>query len=124
MAAISRREQTYIEHKRGALWLLHLLVALGITALIVYFSWWGHGGRISSPWLALALLLAAIYNWVQLLGNWLLYLAARHRPEPTQLLGQVTVDVFVTACGEEHALIERSLAAACAMRGEHRTWLL
>lgn len=35
-----------------------------------------------------------------------------------------TIDVFVTACGEAPALIERCLRAACAMRGAHITWLL
>jgi cellulose synthase (UDP-forming) len=34
------------------------------------------------------------------------------------------VDVFVTACGESHALIEQCLQAACQMRGDHNTWLL
>ena len=34
------------------------------------------------------------------------------------------MDVFVTACGEEYALIERAVVAACTMRGNHKTWLL
>lgn len=37
---------------------------------------------------------------------------------------QVSVDVFLTACGEELELIERSLIAAVQMNGEHKTWLL
>jgi cellulose synthase (UDP-forming) len=35
-----------------------------------------------------------------------------------------TVDVFVTACGEDPHLIERCLNAACHIDGEHRAWLL
>jgi cellulose synthase/poly-beta-1,6-N-acetylglucosamine synthase-like glycosyltransferase len=36
----------------------------------------------------------------------------------------LTVDVFVTACNEEYEMVERSLTAACAMAGPHKTWLL
>jgi cellulose synthase/poly-beta-1,6-N-acetylglucosamine synthase-like glycosyltransferase len=34
------------------------------------------------------------------------------------------VDVFVTACGEPLAMVERTLMAAVALEGEHRTYLL
>jgi cellulose synthase (UDP-forming) len=110
--------------ERTGVWLLRGLVVLGIIALIYYFSWWRVPGRIISPWLTLALVLATIYNWTQLAGNWLLYLAARRRPAPPPPPKGLTIDVFVTAYNEPYALIERSLAAACAMRGDHRTWLL
>jgi cellulose synthase (UDP-forming) len=105
-------------------WLLRGLVALGIIALLYYYSWWFTGGRIAFPWLVLALVAAILYGGAQLLGSWLLYLVAcRQSPSPPPP-EELTVDVFVTACGESHALIERTLAAACAMRGSHRTWLL
>jgi len=105
-------------------WLLRGLIALGVLAMFYYFSWWRKPGRFISPWLVGALVFAAAYNWAQLVGNWLLYLTARRRPPPPIRPEGLTVDVFVPACREPYALVERSLAAACAMRGTHRTWLL
>ena len=107
-----------------AVWLLRGLVTLGLAALVYYLSWWFGGARIKSPLLVLALVLAALYNWVQLVGNWLLYLAARRRPASPPTPAGLTVDVYVTCCREDHALIERALRAACAMKGPHNTYLL
>ncbi|HSM57576.1 MAG TPA: cellulose synthase catalytic subunit [Candidatus Sulfomarinibacteraceae bacterium] len=67
---------------------------------------------------------AILYSGAQLVGIWILSLAARRAADPPPPDPDLTIDVFVTACGEPPALVERSLAAACAMRGEHRTWLL
>jgi cellulose synthase (UDP-forming) len=102
-----------------------VLVTLGLIALAFYYSWWLMEGRLASPWLILGFMAAIFYGTFQILANWLVYLWTHHRPAtsshpPTDL----TVDVFVTACGEDHALIRRSLTAACAMQGSHRTWLL
>jgi cellulose synthase (UDP-forming) len=36
----------------------------------------------------------------------------------------ITVDVFITTYGEDLATIRRTVAAAVAMQGEHRTWVL
>ena len=36
----------------------------------------------------------------------------------------IAVDLFVTTCGEDLAKIEATVAAAVAVRGEHRTWVL
>ncbi len=51
----------------------------------------------------------------------------RHQPHrwPLRLGGEpVTVEVFVTAYGEPVEVVRRTLRAALALRGEHRTWLL
>lgn len=100
-----------------------ILVILGVGALGYFYSWWFIDGRLTSPWLLFILLCALLYGGIQLLGNWLLYLKAR-RTIPPSLSTELTVDIFVTACNEPHALVERALAAACAVRGQHRTWLL
>jgi cellulose synthase (UDP-forming) len=105
-------------------WLLRALLGLGLVSLVWYFSWWFVDGRIFSPWLAILLVCAALYAGTQLTGNWFLYLFA-HQPAPPKNWPQhLSVDVFVTACGEPHEMIRRTLAAACKMRGPHRTWLL
>ncbi len=122
--AIASKERAEERSEQAGIWAIRILVTLGLFALIYYFSWWQVGGRITSPWLALALMVAAVYNLAQLVGNWVLYLGAKRRTGPPRLRKAPTVDVFVTAYKEEHSLIERALAAACAMRGEHRTWLL
>lgn len=107
-------------------WLMKLLIISGIGALVFYYSWWFTHGASYSPWILILFPAALAYGVVQMLGNWLLYLQAGRRSyDPPDSNGlNLTVDVFVTACGESLDLVERSLAAACAMKGEHRTWLL
>ena len=70
------------------------------------------GGVAYSSWLLIPFVAALIYTLVQMVGNWTLYLAA-HRAPHTQypLTTQLRVDVFITACGEEPALIERAVLA-------------
>jgi cellulose synthase (UDP-forming) len=106
------------------IWLLRALAAVGFAALLYFFSWWFSDGRLASPGLALLLLFAVLYGGVQVAGNWALYLAASQPADPRPRPPGLKVDVFVTACGEDFGLIEKSLAAACAMRGEHQTFLL
>jgi cellulose synthase (UDP-forming) len=102
-----------------------VLVLLGILALGFYYSWWFQAGRLSSPWLVLAFIAALFYTVMQLLSSWLVYLAAHYDvARPRLQKANLTVDVFVTASGEEYALFGKVLLAARAMRGSHRTWLL
>lgn len=52
-------------------------------------------------------------------------LTGRSHLWPMRVRGQrVTVDVFITVYGEELTKIAATVAAAVAMRGEHRTWIL
>jgi len=47
------------------------------------------------------------------------------RAWPLQIDGQrITVDVFITVYGEDLAIIRRTVEAAVAMHGKHRTWVL
>jgi cellulose synthase (UDP-forming) len=101
------------------------LVALGLVTLGFYYSWWFFDGRLGSPWLVSGFAVAVFYGGIQLLLSWVVYLGTHYRqPATSPPSAGLTVDVFVTACGEDHALVERVLAAACAMRGQHRCWLL
>lgn len=96
-----------------------------MAALVFYLRWWLNSGFLTSPVLLLVFVSALAYSSFQLVGNWSLFLAASFRPlrkiYPAHCF---TVDVFVTVCGEDHALIRKCLAATCAMRGEHKVWLL
>lgn len=107
-------------------WTLRLLTLAGLLASAYYFSWWGQGGRILSPVLAIGLMIAALYHWTQLFSSWVLYSAARRRKAaPTPAPGErPSVDVFLTACGEEPQMVEKALRGVLAIRGEHRSWLL
>lgn len=102
-----------------------LSISLGIVALGFYLSWWLQDTRLASPWLLLGLIAALFFSGFQLLSNWLFFLLAPYRPARERRgRAAFSVEVFVTACGEEHALVRRCLVAACAMRGEKRVWLL
>jgi cellulose synthase/poly-beta-1,6-N-acetylglucosamine synthase-like glycosyltransferase len=105
-------------------WILRVLVAAGCLALGTFFSWWFVNGRLHSPWMWLWLILAVFYAGTQMVGNWILYLLARREVTPAPPGAALKVDVFVTACREPYEMIERSLTAACSLRGAHRTWLL
>ncbi len=111
-------------HERLGQAVLQILMLGGLGALLYYYSWWRSPGRIVTPWLALLLAGAAVYTLAQLIASWSLYFAARRRGAPPPPDIGLTVDVFVTACGEPVWLVERSLTAALAIRGQHRTWLL
>ena len=127
--SVRKRDPTYLGSKgftwaREYRWLIRIAVGMGVAALVYYFSWWFVDRRLSSPWYLFLIILAVFYSGMQLVGNWLLYLVAEHPPPPPAPPAGLSVDVFVTACGEAYPLIERSLAAACEMRGQHHTWLL
>jgi cellulose synthase/poly-beta-1,6-N-acetylglucosamine synthase-like glycosyltransferase len=100
------------------------LVVLGVIAFIYYYGWWFT--KTMSIWSAIALVLALTYGLIQLVGNWLLYLATHYRDStcPCFTENQFTVDVFVTACDEDHALVEQALQACCNLSGEKKVWLL
>ena len=102
-----------------------LLVLIGIATLVNYLSWWADAAKWTSPWYILCFVVVFAYAVLQMLGNWLLYLATHHRPQTEHTLNYpFTVDVYVTACGEEYNLVKKCLSAACAMRGNKKVWLL
>ena len=110
----------------GSEWRGLLLIGGGMLAFAYYFLWWLERIHQLSIWLLLAFLFAVAYGVIQILGNWALYLATHWRgivpvlPVPEHM----SVDVFLTACGEDPALVERALQKAVSMRGHHKTWLL
>ncbi|MEW6404972.1 MAG: cellulose synthase catalytic subunit [Chloroflexota bacterium] len=101
------------------------LVVLGVVALVYYYSWWFTIHKIS-VWSVLTLALALAYGLIQLVGNWLLYLATHYRssncyPLTTQ---KFTIDIFITAYNEDHTLIEKALLTASNLPEEKQVWLL
>ena len=104
-----------------------LLVCTGVAVFVFYCSWWFQYGHWRSISLLLAFLVAFTYGSIQIVGSWLLYLATHRRyfrPLWRNQAQSFTIDVFVTACGEELHLVDRALKAACDMNGDPKVWLL
>jgi cellulose synthase (UDP-forming) len=101
------------------------LVIIAVITLVYYYSWWFNAEHIST-WSALAFSLALTYGLVQLVGNWLLYLATHYRSSscPPLTSQKFSVDIFITAYHEDHDLVERALLAACNLPEEKQIWLL
>ena len=89
-----------------------LLALTGAYALQI-FDW--RYLPIQVPMLAVPMLLIFSSCWYY----------TKHRVRVTELeTCPLSVDVFVTSCGEDLNLIRSTLLAAREMRGEHETWLL
>jgi cellulose synthase/poly-beta-1,6-N-acetylglucosamine synthase-like glycosyltransferase len=105
-------------------WILRLLICLAFCALGNYFVWWFEANSFQSTILTALLILTIVYHFAQLLASWILYLAAKKRSEPPLSGNDLSVDVFVTCCHEDHGLIRETMQAAVEMEGRHKTWLL
>jgi cellulose synthase (UDP-forming) len=85
-------------------------------------------------WLWVSMLVAEGLTALHLVGTWWTILAHDDRPEPVDATvwrnrlragGEVpSIDVFITAYGEEPALVRRTVLAARDMELAHRTFLL
>lgn len=106
------------------IWSMRMLVSLGFLALFNYARWWFADGRLNSPWMVILFAAALGYAGMQLASNWWLYLFAHRQPSLPPSQPDLSVDVFVTIAGEPAHLVAPTIAAACAMRGAHCTWVL
>lgn len=106
------------------IWSIRILVSLGFLALFNYARWWLADGRLNSPWMVILFAAALGYAGMQLASNWWLYLFAHRQPSLPPSQPDLSVDVFVTIAGEPAHLVAPTIAAACAMHGDHRTWVL
>lgn len=114
-----RRPFTQIRTPRA---LKLLLVANALTAA-VYVSWWLQPGHVGTTALFVALAVVEAFTLLHVLGLWWTVWSTRIDPPPRTVTGR-TVDVFVTTYGEPLDVLERTVAGAVAMRGEHRTFVL
>ncbi len=104
--------------------LLHFHIAIGMIALVNYFSWWFKDDRLTQPLFLIFFIFAIAYASTQMVANWILYLFAHRTHEIKTWPEGLSIDVFVTAYDEPYDMVKRTLSAACSMYGEHRTWLL
>ncbi|GAA1993743.1 hypothetical protein GCM10009718_34360 [Isoptericola halotolerans] len=149
-AAARRRDANAAAHS-PSLMLIMLLATLGAVAYAVFLLDPDHRGDWLPYVLVMVaetilLVLALLAMWTVLSSGYdprdFAYHQARERlfdtpqvlhddaaGDPTRwqlYLGErpVTVDVFVTTCGEDVDTIARTVRAAVAVHGEHRTWVL
>lgn len=54
------------------------LILVGLLTLLLYFNWWFRYQRLTSPWLFIGFLIAMGYSGCQIIGAWVLYLAAHY----------------------------------------------
>lgn len=99
------------------------LVLANLMAASFYVSWWLMPGHVGTAPLFALLALAEAFNLMHLLGFWWATWATRFDP-PTPLSTRFTVDVFITTYGEPVEVVERTVRAAVAMDGAHKTFLL
>ena len=98
-------------------------VMCGVATSVIYFSWWMEFGPVYGHWIAPVGLAALIYTITQIYSAWYLYVRI-DAPAPVAAPPGLTVDVYVPIYDEPYELVERSLAAALAIRYPHRTYLL
>jgi len=123
---------------------LIVLTVLAATGVLIYAKFLldpSHRGDLL-PWL-MVIAAEGVLVLHALLAMWTVLSAARDprgyhywvtkdalydRLDPTQVLSlgdkRVEVEVFVTVYGEPVEVVRRTIAAALAIRGAHRTWLL
>jgi cellulose synthase (UDP-forming) len=100
-----------------------VLVLANVSLAALYATWWIGPGHVGEPALFALLAAAEAFNLAHLLGYWSALWAARADPAPAPPVER-SVDVVVATCGEPLAVLERTVAAAVAIRGEHQTFVL
>jgi cellulose synthase (UDP-forming) len=106
-------------------WLPYLMVMAAETVLVVHCvlaMWTILSGGANPRRFAFHHAQDRLYDWANILRDraqdqpWRWEMFLRDRP--------VTVDVFVTTCGEDVEVIRRTVTAARAMSGAHTVWVL
>ena len=110
-------------------WALRLAIVSGFAAFINYLGWWVEILKSEQNiWFFVVIqfffMCAIAYGGIQLIGNWVLYLIAQRPTVQAVFPPDLSVDVFVTTCDEPYEMVEKTLCAACVMRGKQKTWLL
>lgn len=105
--------------------LLRAVVALTILLGVNYVVWrWLESVNWSAWWIAVPLVIAETYSFVDVTLFGLTMWRARPRPTPAAPPPGLTVDVFVTTYDEPLDLVLRTAVAARDIRYPHRTWVL
>jgi cellulose synthase (UDP-forming) len=102
------------------------LVAAGVLSVCWWLMWLAdlsHAGNLPLYGLLMA---AQLFSVIQVLGYWhcIWHRRATPRPVPACDPDGWDIDVLITTYNEPYEMVARTVAAAVAMNGPHRTWLL
>lgn len=120
-------------HRRAAaaeprdvrLLLLRIVALLTMVLGVNYVVWrWLESVNWSAWWIAVPLVIAETYSFIDVGLFAITMWRARRRPEPPAPAEDATVDVFVTTYNEPIDLVMHTAVAARAIRFPHRTWVL
>lgn len=104
---------------------LRLVVVLTLVLGTNYVVWrWLESVNWSAWWIAVPLVVAETYSFVDVALFGITMWRAQPRPEPGPAPAGVTVDVFVTTYDEPLPLVLGTARAARDIRYPHRTWVL
>ena len=109
----------------GRTLLLRVVVALTILLGANYVVWrWLESVNWSAWWVAVPLVIAETYSFVDVALFGVTMWRAKARPQPDAPPEGLTVDVFVTTYDEPLDLVMATAVAARDIRYPHRTWVL
>lgn len=104
---------------------LRVVVTITLVLGLNYIAWrWLESVNWSAWWIAVPLVVAETYSFVDVGLFGMTMWRARRRPEPPAPPADLTVDVFVTTYDEPVDLVMRTAEAARDIRYPHRTWVL
>lgn len=109
----------------GRLAAVRILVALTVLSGGIYIGWrWLFSLNLDAWWIAIPLVVAETYAFIDVCFFGMTLWRARTRPRPEPPAAGLTVDVFITTYNEEVALVRRTAEAAVRIRYPHRTHIL
>jgi len=110
---------------RLRLYLLRIIIVANLILGTYYITWrWGASINWSFWWIAIPLVIAETYSY---LDSWLFGLTiwkSKPRDEPPPPPHDATVDVFITCYNEPIEIVQETVRAAVAITHPHRTYVL
>jgi cellulose synthase (UDP-forming) len=104
---------------------LRIIVTCTLVLGLNYVVWrWLDSVNWSAWWIAVPLVIAETYSFVDVALFGMTMWRAKRRPEPPLPAEDLTVDVFVTTYDEPVDLVMTTAEAARDIRYPHRTWVL
>lgn len=105
--------------------LVRILVALTVLSGGIYIGWrWIFSLNLEAWWIALPLIAAETYAFIDVCFFGMTLWKARTRPTPEPPEDGLTVDVFITTYNEDVELVRNTAEAAVRIRYPHRTHIL
>lgn len=128
---LRRGRPTYHEARRAQrrmatrVWLVRVLIVANFVLGVNYLLWRGTSSVNWAFWpLALALLAAELFSFVDTMLFGVTMWKWRRRGAPPPARGDETVDVFITCYNEPVDLVRQTVRAAIAIRHPHQTYVL